>query len=60
MSEKTEFTKRKQLRLKDFDYSSCDTYFITICTKNKQALFGDIVGAPIGRPRAKHEMPTGI
>lgn len=42
--------KRKQNRLKDFNYSSCETYFITICTKDKKNLFGSIVGAPIGRP----------
>lgn len=43
--------KRKQLRLKDFDYSQNGYYFITICTHNKQNLFGDIVGATLrGRP----------
>ncbi len=41
---------RKNKRLKDFDYSSCGTYYITVCTKDKKRLFGNIVGAPIGRP----------
>ncbi len=41
---------RKENRLKDFDYSSCGTYYITVCTKEKKNLFGSIVGAPIGRP----------
>lgn len=50
MSIKTEFPRRKKNRLQNFDYSSCETYFITICTKDKQNLFGTIVGAPIGRP----------
>ena len=36
--------KRKSMRLKDYDYSSSGTYFITICTQNKQHLFGSIIG----------------
>ncbi len=31
--------KRKNIRLKDYDYSSCGYYFITICTKDRQFLF---------------------
>lgn len=30
-------------RLKNYDYSSNGAYFITICTRNRQHLFGDIV-----------------
>ncbi len=45
--------KRKPNRLNGFDYSSYNTYFLTLCTKNKEKLFGDIVGAPIGRPYCK-------
>ena len=41
---------RKDNRLKNFDYSSSGTYYITVCTKEKKNLFGSIVGAPIGRP----------
>lgn len=37
---------RKQNRLKGFDYSSCNTYFLTVSSKNKQPLFCNIVGAP--------------
>ncbi len=44
---------RKPNRLKGFDYSSCNTYFLTVCSKNKQPLFCNIVGAPIGRPYCK-------
>lgn len=39
--------KRKGIRLKDFDYSFCGTYFLTICTKDRRNYFGNIVGAPI-------------
>jgi|SRR5579875_1187824 len=34
-------------RLKNWDYSSCGYYFVTICTKNRECLFGNIV--PAGR-----------
>lgn len=34
--------KRKDLRLKAYDYSQAGYYFVTICTENKQHLFGEI------------------
>lgn len=34
---------RKSIRLKGFNYSSNEAYFVTICTKNREYLFGDIV-----------------
>jgi len=46
-----ELPKRKNMRLKNYDYSQNNAYFITICTQNKQHLFGEIVGATLcGRP----------
>ena len=43
--------KRKQNRLLNYDYSSPGCYFITVCTKNKEHLFGKVVvGASIARP----------
>lgn len=42
--------KRKLNRLKDYDYSQNGAYFVTICTKDKKCLFGNIVGATCGRP----------
>ena len=45
-----ELPKRKPNRLKDFDYSKPNAYFITICTKNKDLLFWETVGASIARP----------
>ncbi len=35
--------KRKSIRLRNFDYSAAGAYFITICTKDKQMLLGNIV-----------------
>ena len=34
---------RKSIRLKGYDYSQAGLYFITICTHNRQCLFGEIV-----------------
>ena len=34
---------RKPNRLRNFNYSSSGYYFITICTKNRQEYFGDII-----------------
>jgi putative transposase len=31
--------KRKRIRLKDFDYASIRPYHITICSRNKEAIF---------------------
>ena len=49
--------ERKQTRLKDYDYSQNGYYFITICTHNRQNLFGEIVGATLcGRPNNPDKM----
>ena len=46
--------KRKDIRLKNFDYSSPNSFFITICTQNRQCLFGTIRNGELqgadGRP----------
>ncbi len=41
---KMELPKRKPTRLKDFDYSQNGAYFVTICTKDKQCIFSEVVG----------------
>ncbi|WP_408955135.1 hypothetical protein [Natroniella sp. ANB-PHB2] len=35
--------QRKRLRLEEYDYSQNGYYFVTICTRNKEALFGKII-----------------
>ena len=35
--------RRKQLRLKEFDYSQSAAYFITVCSEGREHLFGKIV-----------------
>lgn len=39
-----ELRKRKNIRLNGYDYSQTGRYFITICSKNRVNLFGDIIG----------------
>lgn len=46
-----ELPKRKRNRLKNYNYSSCGAYFITICTFERRNYFWDnLVGATSGRP----------
>ena len=37
----TRFPQRKNPRMKHFDYTSPNYYFVTICTKNKRCVFGN-------------------
>ena len=46
-----ELPKRKPTRLKNFDYSQSGYYFITICSKNKAKIFGNIVGEGFPLPQ---------
>jgi REP element-mobilizing transposase RayT len=43
-----EMHNRQSIRLKNFDYTQNGVYFITICTQNKEYLFGD---AAVGEDR---------
>ncbi len=38
-----DFHHRRSIRIPRYDYSSPGMYFITICTNNRELLFGDIV-----------------
>ena len=62
--------KRKDIRLKDYDYSSPGAYFVTICTENRKNYFWksnidvenvkwDAVGANCVRPKNLPLTPTG-
>src|ERR1700758_186582 len=33
----------RSIRLKEYDYSQSGAYFITVCTYNRECLFGDVV-----------------
>lgn len=52
-----ELPNRKSIRLKQFDYSSPWVYFVTICTRNRECIFGSIVGARRGAPVATRGSP---
>ena len=40
--QKTELPKRKNPRLRDFDYSQPYAYFLTICTRDKENIFDSL------------------
>lgn len=46
-----EQAKRKQNRLKDYDYSAAGAYFVTVCTRDRANHFWKDVGASIARPQ---------
>ena len=39
MDNEKELPKRKDIRLKNYDYSSPGAYFVTICTENRKNYF---------------------
>ena len=45
---------RRSIRLKGYDYSKAWAYFVTICTQNRESLFGDIVDEEIRLNDAGH------
>ena len=50
---------RRPNRIPHFDYSTPGAYFITICTKNRQKIFWENVGASIARPQTPRLSPAG-
>ena len=38
-----EIHHRRSIRLKGYDYSQAGAYFVTVCTQNRECLFGEIV-----------------
>jgi len=48
MDEKKDLPKRKELRLKQYDYSSKGAYFVTICTKDRAHILSNIIKTPVG------------
>jgi REP element-mobilizing transposase RayT len=65
MSYNPDIHHRKSIRLKEYDYSQEGLYFITICTQNREHLFGEIVdnndvGAGFSRPNINQIHKTKI
>lgn len=49
------FPTRKEIRLKNYDYSTPGAYFITICTHQKRSILSMICrGDPCGRPYSRY------
>ncbi|MDR2511772.1 MAG: hypothetical protein LBC89_04870 [Bacteroidales bacterium] len=56
-----EIHHRHSIRLTGYDYSQAGLYCITICTQNRECLFGEIVvGAGFARPDNTASHPTMI
>lgn len=55
MTSTRDFHHRRSVRLQGYDYSQAGAYFITICTQNRERLFGDIVAVG-ATPRGCPEM----
>ena len=51
---------RKKNRLQTYDYSRNGAYFITICTKNKECILSETVGASIARPAYVRLTEVGV
>jgi putative transposase len=39
--------KRRSIRLQDYDYSQTGAYYITMCTRNRECLFGNVIDGQI-------------
>ena len=39
-----EQSRRRSVRLPDFDYAQASAYFVTICAYRRASLFGEIIG----------------
>ncbi|MDO9027933.1 MAG: hypothetical protein Q7U68_03625, partial [Candidatus Roizmanbacteria bacterium] len=50
---------RKQIRLKNYDYTQTGLYFVTICAQNRECLFGNIVNHPVGVGRDRPTISIG-
>ncbi len=59
MKMENEMPKRKKNRLKNYDYSSCGAYFITVCALARRNYFWNNVGAIIDRPQYIELSPYG-
>ena len=40
-------TRRRRLRLPDYDYSHAGAYFITVCTQDRVMLFGEVIDCDV-------------
>jgi REP element-mobilizing transposase RayT len=50
--------RRRSIRLQGYDYSQAGAYFITICTQNRECMFGEIVGGKMALNHAGNMIQT--
>ena len=48
MNKENKLAQRKDLRLKQYDYSSKGAYFVTICIKDRKRILSDIIKPAVG------------
>ena len=61
MDKEKELPKRKELRLKHYNYSSAGAYFVTLCTQDRRKILSRIVGVDVlGDPKNVELLPHGI
>ena len=48
MDKEKDLPKRKDLRIKQYDYSSAGAYFVTICTKDRKRILSNIIKPSVG------------
>ena len=60
MDKKKELPNRKDIRLKQYDYSSAGAYFVTICTESRRQILSYIVGGDVlDAPQNVELLPYG-
>ena len=47
MSYKPRQTRRRSIRLQNYDYSQAGVYFVTVCTRNKECSLGEIIDSQV-------------
>ena len=50
--------RRRSIRLQGYDYSQAGAYFITICTQNRECMFGEIVDGKMALNHAGNMIQT--
>ena len=59
MDRERELPKRKSTRLKNFDYSSAGTYFVTICVRDRMQILSEIIRDDITATDKTSEIAVG-
>ena len=58
MQYKSDKCRRRSIRLRRYDYSQAGAYFVTICTKDRECLFGNIVDGDMVMVTSSNEQLT--